>query len=94
MKIGGLTEGAGFVLLLTQPEMMKVKYTEGGWQGWTEENRAAAIALASEDWYQKYGLSVSSISTGTPLTAEELRNIWMIFHPISQKPERNFYVLP
>lgn len=46
--------------------------TENKWQGWTEENRQAAIALASEDWYEKYGLSISSISTGTPLTASEI----------------------
>ena len=71
MKIGGLTEGAG-LFALDAAGNDESKYTEGGWQGWTEENRAAAIALASEDWYQKYGLSVSSISTGTPLTAEEI----------------------
>ncbi len=69
MKIGGLNESAGlFALDATGND--ESKFSEGGWQGWTEENRAAAIALAAEDWYQKYGLSVSSISTGTPLTAE------------------------
>ena len=45
---------------------------ESGWQGWTEENRQTAITLASKDWYQNYGLSISSISTGTPLTASEI----------------------
>ena len=58
MKIGGLTEVASLFSLDAA--------------GNDEENRAAAISLASEDWYQKYGLSVSSISTGTPLTAEEI----------------------
>lgn len=71
MKIGGLTEGASLFALDAAGNDESL-YTEGGWQGWTEENRQAAIALASEDWYQKYGLSVSSISTGTPLTAEEI----------------------
>lgn len=71
MKIGGLNESAGlFALDATGND--ESKFSEGGWQGWTEENRAAAISLAAEDWYQKYGLSVSSISTGTPLTAEEI----------------------
>ena len=68
MKIGGLTESAS-LFSLDAAGNDESKFTEGGWQGWTEENRQAAIALASEDWYQKYGLSVSSISTGTPLTA-------------------------
>lgn len=71
MKIGGLSEGAG-LFALDAAGNDESKYTEGGWQGWTDENRQAAIQLASEDWYQKYGLSVSSISTGTPLTAEEI----------------------
>lgn len=71
MKIGGLNESAGlFALDATGND--ESKFSEGGWQGWTEENRAAAISLAAEDWYQKYGLSVSSISTGIPLTAEEI----------------------
>ena len=71
MKIGGLTESAS-LFSLDAAGNGESKFTEGGWQGWTEENRQAAIALASEDWYQKYGLSVSSISTGTPLTASEI----------------------
>ena len=73
MKIGGLNEDAGLFAL----DMIgndESKFSEGGWQGWTEENRAAAMSLAAEDWYQKYGLSVSSISTGTPLTAEEIES--------------------
>ena len=71
MKIGGLNEGAG-LFALDAAGNDESKFDEGGWQGWTDENRAAAISLASEDWYQKYGLSVSSISTGTPLSAEEV----------------------
>ena len=68
MKIGGLNEGAG-LFALDAAGNDESKFSEGGWQGWTEENRAAAISLAAEDWYQKYGLSVSSISTG--ITAEQ-----------------------
>lgn len=71
MKIGGLNEGAGLFALDAVGNDAS-KYSESAWQGWSEENRAAAISLASEDWYQKYGLSVSSISTGTPLSAEEI----------------------
>lgn len=71
MKIGGLKEAAG-LFALDAAGNDTTKFAEGGWQGWTPENRQAAIQLASEDWYQKYGLSVSSISTGTPLTASEI----------------------
>ncbi len=71
MKIGGLTEASGLFALDVAGNDESL-YTEDGWQGWTEENRQAVIQLASEDWYQKYGLSVSSISTGTPLSAEEI----------------------
>lgn len=71
MKIGGLMESAS-LFALDAAGNDESRYIENGWQGWTEENRLAAIALAAEDWYQKYGLSVSSISTGIPLTAEEI----------------------
>lgn len=40
MKIGGLNESAGlFALDATGND--ESKFSEGGWQGWTEENRAA-----------------------------------------------------
>ena len=71
MKIGGLSDAAGLFALDAAGNNAEA-FEDGGWQGWTEENRQAAIALASEDWYEKYGLSVSSISTGTPLTAAEI----------------------
>lgn len=44
-----------------------------GWKGWTDTNKAAAIALSQQDWFEKYGLTVSGISTGVPLTSSEIQ---------------------
>ncbi len=71
LKLCGLTETNGLFSLDTIGNDLS-QGTENGWQGWTKENRQAAILQADEDWYQKYGLSISSISTGTPLTASEI----------------------
>jgi hypothetical protein len=43
-----------------------------GWEGWTEENRAYALYLSKEDWYSKYGLSISMITMTNPLTPSEI----------------------
>lgn len=42
------------------------------WEGWTDSNKAAAMTLSQQDWFEKYGLTVSGISTGIPLTASEI----------------------
>ncbi len=71
LKVSGFTENNSlFALDAIGNEVSQDG--ESGWQGWTEENRQTAITLASQDWYQNYGLSISSISTGTPLTASEI----------------------
>ncbi len=43
-------------------------YTQDGWQGWTEENRQAALGLAEKDWYLEYGLSTELSSPQLPVT--------------------------
>lgn len=45
---------------------------EGGWPGWNNYTKASARLLSSQDWFEKYGLSLSVISMMDPLTAEEI----------------------
>lgn len=47
------------------------KHFNENWQGWTEDKIAQVRELYEQDWYKEYGLTVSSFSTGKPLTAEE-----------------------
>lgn len=42
------------------------------WQGWTEDKIAQVRDLANQDWFKEYGLSISSFSTGKPLSKEEI----------------------
>lgn len=45
---------------------------EGSWDGWTEAARAAASALIEQDWFKRYGLTISAINVRNPLTQEEI----------------------
>lgn len=45
---------------------------ENGWQGWTQESMEAVRHLSGQDWYQKYGLTVSAFSMRNPLTGYEI----------------------
>lgn len=47
-------------------------FEENGWQGWNQYTKASARLLSSQDWFEKYGLTVSSISSGNPLTEAEI----------------------
>lgn len=42
------------------------------WEGWTKRNIASVQSISSQDWFDNYGLSVSSISLSTPLTNQEI----------------------
>lgn len=42
------------------------------WEGWTKRNIASVQSISSQDWFDDYGLSVSSISLSTPLTNQEI----------------------
>ena len=44
------------------------------WQGWTTDKIAQAKALNHQDWFEKYGLSISSINLTSQLTEEEIQN--------------------
>ncbi len=50
---------------------------EGGWKGWGSYATASARLLSKQDWFEKYGLSVSSISSGNPLTKSEIEAYMM-----------------
>lgn len=42
------------------------------WQGWTDERLAEVRTLNGADWFQEYGLTISAINIGTPLTQEQI----------------------
>lgn len=42
------------------------------WQGWTDETKAYARALNAEDWFKRYGLTISAINVRNPLTESEI----------------------
>lgn len=50
----------------------KANFEEDGWQGWNQYTKASARLLSSQDWFGKYGLTVSSISARNPLTEAEI----------------------
>lgn len=71
MQIRGVKEKNG--LFKVDPNgNNEEEFEDNGWQGWTAEDREAAIRLASQDWNQKYGLSVSLIPARNPLTQFEI----------------------
>ncbi len=43
------------------------------WQGWTADKIAEARALNHQDWFETYGLSISSINLTSQLTEEEIQ---------------------
>lgn len=45
---------------------------EGGWPGWNNYTMASARLHSSQDWFEKYGLSLSVISMLNPLSEEEI----------------------
>lgn len=50
------------------PENME----EGGWDGWDDYSLKMVQALLSQDWYEDYGLSISTINMRNPLSAAEI----------------------
>lgn len=45
---------------------------EDGWPGWNNYTMASAKLLSNQDWFDKYGLSLSVISMRNPLTESEI----------------------
>lgn len=73
MKIAGVTEKNSLFELDTIGNSEE-NMSEGGWQGWTEENRQAVKLIAGENWYQRYGLVVPTISTNLALNSAEVES--------------------
>lgn len=71
MKIIGLDEAKNLFEKDTIGNDSK-NLVEGGWPGWNQYTKASVRLLSSQDWFAKYGLTVSSISSGNPLTEGEI----------------------
>lgn len=65
VKILGLNEKKNLFSLSKAAEQEE-------WEGWTEENMASVQKISSQDWFDDYGLSISSFSLSTPLTNQEI----------------------
>lgn len=71
IQILGLNDTEGLIkadAIGNNPENM----TEGGWDGWDDYSIKMVEAIHSQDWYQDYGLSISTITVGNPLSASEI----------------------
>ena len=44
------------------------------WQGWTDEMKEYARQLNAEDWFKRYGLTISAINVTNPLTESEIQD--------------------
>lgn len=45
---------------------------EEGWDGWSEDNRTAAVKLNEQDWEEAYGLTIYSTYISNPLSSAEI----------------------
>lgn len=71
VKILGLNETNGLLAQDTignNPDNIK----ENGWPGWNNYTIASAKLHSSQDWFEKYGLTVSVFSMNNPLTESEI----------------------
>lgn len=57
------------------------------WKGWNAECIAAVNQLAEKDWFNAYGLSLSTVETKTPITEEEISH-YMSLLPANLSEER------
>lgn len=64
-------------------------YEENGWQGWNQESMDAAKQLSSQDWYKKYKMTVSMISSGNPLTIAEIEEYMNSLPDTTSQVRRN-----
>lgn len=71
-KILGLKENKG-LFSVDSIGNDKTNIVEGGWPGWTDEARESVREHSTQDWYARYGLSVSSFSMRNPLSEAELQ---------------------
>lgn len=72
MKIIGL-DGEQNLFTIDTIGADEANFKEDGWQGWNRYTMASVRLLSSQDWFEKYGLTVSAISPGNPLTTAEIQ---------------------
>ncbi|MDO4268725.1 MAG: NlpC/P60 family protein [Eubacteriales bacterium] len=72
MKIIGLDEEKNLFTIDETGSSQEALDAEDEWPGWNRYTIASAVQLSNQDWFEKYGLTVSAISTGNPLTPEEI----------------------
>ncbi len=57
------------------------------WQGWTEDKLNEVRELNSQDWFARYGLTISAIAVGRTLSTEEI-SYYMSLLPSDTSQER------
>lgn len=89
MKITGLHEQTNSLFTVdtigNDPDNIKA----GGWPGWNKMMRTAASRLSLQDWFERYGLTVSNLSPGNPLSPAEINSYMALLPPNISKTRRN-----
>ncbi|WP_432628675.1 C40 family peptidase [Brotaphodocola sp.] len=89
MKINGLNEAKQNLFSKDSigNDAANIGSTETDWPGWNESTMAAARSLAAQDWFEKYGLTVSAFSGRNALTSAEIE-AYMAQLPVGLSEER------
>lgn len=72
LRIRGIEDSRNGLFHIDPVGNAKENTEEGGWSGWTTDNIVSAIRMSRQDWYDRYGLSLSVISMCNPLSAAEI----------------------
>lgn len=65
VKVLGLKDKKGLFSISKAAEKKK-------WDGWNTKNIASVNKISGQDWFEDYGLSISSITLSVPLTNQEI----------------------
>lgn len=82
MKITGLHEQTSSLFTVDTIGNDAGNIKVGGWPGWNKMMRTAASRLSLQDWFERYGLTVSNLSPGNPLSPAEI-NSYMALLPLN-----------
>ncbi len=81
MKITGLDEQTNNLFAADKTGNDEANIKAGGWPGWNKTTKRAASRLSTQDWFEKYGLTVSNLTPGNPLSPAEI-NAYMALLPL------------
>lgn len=56
----------------TEKKAVDNKTGDKAWDGWNTQNIASVKKISGQDWFEDFGLSISSISLSEPLTNQEI----------------------